>query len=70
VTLEPCDYWKLRAVSADLERDQVALAAAQARIELARQRRHALWTETATKYGLDPVKSYTANDDECSLVEA
>lgn len=68
-TMEPADYWKLRAINADLERDQAMLMATQARLEGGRQRRQVLWAELAAKYSLEPDKGYTARDEDCSLTE-
>ena len=62
MTLDPVDYWKLRVLTTEVERDQIAL-------EWARHRRQAAWAELAAKYGLDPVKHYRASDEDCSLVE-
>jgi hypothetical protein len=62
ITLDPLDYWQLRALTADLD-------AAQARLEALRTRRQALWTALAAKYALDPAGAYAARDEDCSLLE-
>lgn len=67
MTIEPSDYWQLRARDADLQREQVALALTQQRLIQARERRQALWGTLVAKYQLDPAKNYVANDEECSL---
>jgi len=67
MNLEPNDYWKLRAINSDLERDQASLMAIQSRIEVSRIRREQMWKEIAQKYNLDPNKPYQAKDEDCSL---
>lgn len=66
-TLEPPDYWKLRAVSADLEREQTALLLVQTRVETLRVRREAVWAALVEKYQLDATTPYAARDEDCSL---
>jgi outer membrane protein TolC len=65
--LDPPDYWQLRALSADLDREQTALALVQTRLEALRTRREALWKTLVEKYGLDPTAPYAARDEDCSL---
>jgi len=69
MTLDPVDYWRLRAATADVERDQVALVLAQARVEMSRRQRQAVWSAIATKYGLDAERAFAARDEDCSLNE-
>lgn len=66
-TLDPTDYWKLRASSMELERDHQALQAAQTRFEAVRAKHAAYWQTIAAKYQLDPGAPYTARDEDCSL---
>jgi hypothetical protein len=63
LTLDPLDYWQLRALTADLD-------AAQARLEALRTRRQALWTSLVEKYHLEATAAYAARDEDCSLLEA
>lgn len=67
VGLDPRDYWQLRALSADLEREQTALALVQTRLEALRTRREAVWKALVEKYQLDASKPYAARDEDCSL---
>jgi hypothetical protein len=67
VTLDPPDYWQLRALSADLEREQTALALVQTRLEALRGRREACWQRLVEKYQLEAGRSYAARDEDCSL---
>jgi hypothetical protein len=62
-TLDPIDYWQLRALTADLD-------AAQVRVEALRTRRQAVWTQLAQKYALDATASYAARDEDCTLHES
>jgi hypothetical protein len=66
-SLDPTDYWKLRTVNAELERDQAAQAAIQSRLEGSRAKRQQLWGELTEKYKLDPNGQYSARDEDCSL---
>jgi hypothetical protein len=68
--LDPTEYWHLRASVAELERDQTALAALQARVEATRVRHETLWQTTLNKYGLDPSRRYLARDEDCGLAES
>lgn len=70
IALEPVEYWKLRALSADLAAAQIGLELAQVRLELARSRRAAHWMPLATQYELQADRAYGAVDDTCSLVDA
>lgn len=60
--LEPCDYWKLRALEGDVQRNQQLLAIAQ-------EKRQAFWNELTTKYDLRDNVGYNINDTDCSLTE-
>jgi hypothetical protein len=68
--IDPVLYWKLRALSAELEAAQAMATLAQARLELARKHRAACWAEVANQYDLSPTRPYGLIDDSCSLVEA
>ncbi|HKA75340.1 MAG TPA: hypothetical protein VKE26_26290 [Xanthobacteraceae bacterium] len=59
--LDPLDYWRLRALTADLD-------AAQARLEALRTRRQALWAALAEKYHLEAAGAYAARDEDCALL--
>ena len=65
--LDPTDYWKLRTVNAELERDQAAQAAIQSRLDASRVKRQQIWMEMAERYQLDPNGQYNARDEDCSL---
>jgi hypothetical protein len=67
MNLDPQDYWKLRAVNSDLERDQATLMAIQSRLDATRVKRQAVWDALAAKYSLDPTAQYAAKDEDCSL---
>jgi hypothetical protein len=69
ITLDPADYWRLRAQTSDLEREQTTALLVQTRLELARERRQKLWTEIAAKYHLPMDRPYALQDDGCTLVE-
>lgn len=70
MTLAPEDYWRMRAVQSDLDRDQAQVIASQQRAAQAQVRRHQVWQELATKYALDAGQQYLMNDAECSLTLA
>ena len=70
MTLDPVDYWKLRSAMADLERDQAALMAVQARLAQSQARRQLVWQEVVTKYELEPTAQYQLKDDDCSVTPA
>lgn len=65
--LEPTDYWRLRALDADLQRSQMAITVAQQQAGAAQTKRQALWRELVEKYQLDPAANYRADDEDCSL---
>lgn len=66
--IDPVEYWKLRALTAELDAAQAALALAQTRIELARTKRAACWAALTAQYDLDPARQYGALDESCSLL--
>jgi len=63
MTLDPADYWKLRALDGDIRVAQQAL-------QMLTQRRQQTWMEIVAKYGLDAARGYAARDDDCSLSES
>jgi len=67
MNLDANDYWRLRAVNSDLERDQATLAVVQGRIEASKAKREAVWKEVVEKYGLDMNGQYSAKDEDCSI---
>lgn len=67
MTLEPEDYWKLRTLNTELEKEQTTLALVQSRLESVRNKRTVLWNQLAEKYHFDSQKNYTANDEDCSI---
>jgi len=69
-TLDPQDYWQLRAMHADLERDQATLAAVQARLAASQAKRQEMWRQVVEKYALDPNAQYQLKDDDCSITPA
>lgn len=68
-TLDRADYWQLRALTGDLEREQLAAALAQARLELARLRRQDYWRALAARYELPIDRPYGLMDESCALVD-
>jgi hypothetical protein len=69
VTLDPADYWRLRSLTTDLEREQTTALLVQTRLELAREKRQRVWTELAVKYQLPMDRPFMLHDDTCSVVE-
>lgn len=67
--LDPADYWRLRSLTSDLEREQTTALLVQTRLELARERRQTLWTTIAAKYGVAMDRPYALQDESCSLIE-
>lgn len=67
MTLDPLDYWKLRASASDVDRDQAALAVVHSRLAQSQTRKQQLWQEISAKYGLDAAAAYSLRDDDCSL---
>lgn len=67
MNLEPNDYWKLRAINSDLERDQAAVMALQNRLEMNRAKRQQFWLQIVEKYKLDKDGNYSADDENCAL---
>ena len=68
-TLDPADYWQLRALTADLDRAQLEAALAETRLDLARTRRQAFWHDLATRHGIAAEKRYGMRDDGCVLFD-
>lgn len=69
VVLDVADYWRLRALTTDLEREQTTALLVQTRLELARERRQKLWQELAAKYHLPMDRAFMLQDDTCSVLE-
>lgn len=67
ITLPPADYWRLRALAADLEREQMTAMLAQTRIEAARTRQQTFFATLAAEHGLPP-GPLSFDDATCSLV--
>jgi len=58
--VDPTDYWRLRALSAEQD-------TAQARLDAAKARREACWQALVSTYRLDPTRAYIARDEDCTL---
>ena len=69
ITLPPADYWRLRALAADLEREQLTAMLAQSRIEAARTRQQQFFAMLSAEHALPP-GPLGFDDATCSLVGA
>lgn len=61
ITLDPGDYWQLRARAADV-------GAAQAALDTAREKQRHAFAAIAPKYQLDGQARYRFEDDRCALI--
>jgi hypothetical protein len=66
ITLDPADYWRLRALAADVQRLQLE---ARATIQIAQAKQRAALAECAARYqvDLDPAATMELDDDTYTL---
>lgn len=68
-TLEPAEYWQLRALTADVDRAQLEAALAETRLDLARQRRQMYWLALTGRHGIAADRRYALRDEEYALID-